>query len=332
MSAIVAEVVRNGRVESVHRGHLAVVTADGELVASSGEVTTRTYMRSTGKPFQVMPLLLSEAARVFGLTDKELAVMIASHNGEPFHLQAVASILQKAGLNPAHLRCGAHPPLDESSAMELVRQNQQPTALHNNCSGKHAGMLTLAAHLGAPLDTYLDPAHPVQVEIKAGISQFSGLPEEKIGVGIDGCSAPVFYLPMFNMARMYARLSQGELPPAARVFELMVQNPEMIAGSRRFDTAFMQVMRGTAVSKVGAEGVRCIGLRGEPPVGLALKIEDGARRATEPVVLEVLRQLHLISARQLEELSDFARPVLRNHAGLEVGTVRATVDLQQTQT
>ncbi|MFQ5709589.1 MAG: asparaginase, partial [bacterium] len=275
MSNVVAKVVRNGRVESVHRGHVAVVDAHGNLLASAGDPTCRTYMRSAAKPFQFMPLLVDGLDRVYHFTSKELAIMISSHNGEPLHVQAVASILKKADLSPNHLRCGFHLPLHKASADDFLKQETAPSPLFNNCSGKHAGMLVMSRHHGWPLESYLDPAHPVQVRIKETIARFSVLDEQDIEVGVDGCSAPVFYLPVSNMARMFANLSAGQEEATARVFDLMAGHPEMIAGTGRFDTDLMRVTKGRMVSKVGAEGIRCVGMRGKPPLGIALKVEDG---------------------------------------------------------
>jgi len=321
LSEIVAEVIRNERVESRHRGDISVVTPDGSLSASLGDVQIRTYIRSSAKPFQIMPLLISGAVEHFKFTDKELAVIMASHNSEPFHLDAVKNILKKIGLTLEHLKCGSHPPLHKSTAEELFIQKETLTALHNNCSGKHSGMLALAIYKNWPLETYLNPEHPLQVEIKETISLFSGVPTDEIHVGVDGCSAPVFFLPVKNMAMMYAKLAQGNIEPCERVFNLMSRNPEMIAGSDRFDTDLMKALAGRAVSKVGAEGIRCLGIRGSAPIGIALKMEDGSGRASAAVMLEVLAQLDLISQAELDKLSKYRKPVFKNHAGIETGFI-----------
>lgn len=327
MSEIVAHVTRNGKVESVHRGHIAVVTPDGELVASFGDPDHPTYIRSAAKPFQVMPLLESGAVEHYGLTDPELAVVIASHNGEPAHVEAVKSIHKKVGLSETDLQCGMHPPMHKPTAEELLQHREPLTAFHNNCSGKHSGMLTVAKFKDWPLETYLQPEHPVQLAIKEKIAAFSGLTAEQIHVGVDGCSAPVFYLPVRNMALMYARLAAGELPLTRRVFDLMWQNAELIAGRDRFDTVLMQATQSKLISKIGAEGIRCLGVRGERPLGIALKIEDGSKRATEAVVLEILSQVDLISAEELEELAEYRTPVIENHRGIRTGEIRANFEL-----
>jgi L-asparaginase II len=298
------------------------------LVASLGDPACSTYIRSAAKPFQIMPLLLDDAAQNFEFTDKELAVIISSHNGEEIHVEAVRSILEKVGLSEENLKCGVHSPLHQPAAAKLLEQNEEPTALHNNCSGKHSGMLALASYHGWPLETYLEPNHPVQKRIKQKIAFFSGLDEKDIGVGVDGCSAPVFCLPIRNMALMFAKLAECKMDPAKRVFDLMASNPEMIAGRDRFDTDVMKVTAGRLISKVGAEGIRCLGVRGQPPLGIAIKIEDGSKRASPPVMLEVLSQLKLISQKEIRELSKYSKPVFYNHAGIETGWISAEFSLK----
>lgn len=328
MSEIVAHVTRNGKVESVHRGHIAVVTADGSLTSHVGDPNQQTYIRSAAKPFQIMPLLESGAVEHYGLTDPELAVMIASHNGEPAHVEAVKSIHGKVGLSEDDLQCGHHPPMHKPTAEALLRNDEPLTAFHNNCSGKHSGMLTLAKFKDWPLDSYLQPEHPVQLAIKEKIAAFAGLTAQQIHVGVDGCSAPVFYLPVRNMALMYARLAAGgEWPLTRRIFDLMWQNAEMIAGRDRFDTMLMQAAAGRLVSKIGAEGIRCLGVRGERPLGIALKIEDGSKRASEAVLLETLVQLRVLSTGQLETLARFRMPAIENHRGIRTGEIRVNFEL-----
>ncbi|MCH7680674.1 asparaginase [candidate division KSB1 bacterium] len=327
MPEIVAEVIRNERVESRHRGYIAVATTNGSLLASLGEVQFRTYIRSAAKPFQIMPLLTSGAVEHFQFTDKELAVIMASHNSESFHLETVKSILKKISLTVEHLKCGSHLPLHKPTAKELLIQKERLTALHNNCSGKHSGMLALAVYKKWPLATYLNQEHPVQVEIKETISRFSEVPADEIHVGVDGCSAPVFFLPVKKMALMYAKLTEGNIEPGERVFNLMSANPEMIAGSDRFDTDLMEALAGRAVSKVGAEGVRCLGIRGSAPIGIAIKIDDGSGRASAAVMLEVLAQLDLISQAELDKLSKYRKPVFKNHAGIETGFINVNFKL-----
>jgi L-asparaginase II len=286
-------------------------------------------MRSAAKPVQIMPLLEDGADQHFGFTAAELAVIMASHNGEEIHIRAVESILKKIGLTDSNLKCGFHPPMHPPAAAQHTKQNLPKSPIYNNCSGKHAGMLAVAKFHRWPLENYLDPAHPLQMRIKERMAFFSGLAENEIGVGVDGCSAPVFYLPLKNMALIYAKLAAGVTESANRVFEIMTAHPEMIAGTGRFDSEFMRVMSGRMISKVGAEGIRSVGVRGERPLGIALKIEDGSKRASEAVLLEALRQLNLVSETDLNALADFYHPTIVNFAGIETGVIQAEFDLRQ---
>ncbi len=329
MSEILAQVTRSGRVESVHRGHIAVVDPDGRLAARAGNVAFQTYIRSAAKPVQILPLMESGAVAEYGLIPSELAVIMASHNGEAFHLDAVRSIHTKVGLSEKDLRCGFHPPMLRESAEDRIRQNLPPSSLCNNCSGKHSGMLTLAKYQGWPLATYLESEHTVQKAIKAKVADFTDIEQANIITGIDGCSAPVFYLEIQQMARMYARLASGEISASERAFGIMSSYPEMIAGTGRFDTAFMRALAPRAISKIGAEGVRCVGLRTQSSaLGLAIKVEDGSSRVTGAILLEALKQLELINEIELAALSELHFPVLRNCVGLDIGTIQPVLNLK----
>lgn len=328
MSEILARVFRNGRVESLHRGHISVVDADGRLLAAAGDADLTTYIRSAAKPFQIMPLLSDGLREVFRFTSREIAVMISSHNGEEMHLEAVAAILKKIDLTPEHLQCGFHLPLHPPAAREVTAKGLPPSPLYNNCSGKHAAMLAQCRHHDWPLDTYLDPTHPVQERIRSTVEAFSGLSAEEVGIGVDGCNALVFYLPLKNMARMFARLAAGENLVAQEVFDIMVAHPEMIAGTGRFDTDLMRACGGKVASKVGAEGIRCVAIRGDRPMGVGLKIDDGGRRAAPPVMLEVLRQLDVVSDETLAGLPEYHYPLVKNHVGFRVGHIEAQVHLR----
>ncbi|HZS04480.1 MAG TPA: asparaginase [Blastocatellia bacterium] len=340
-SAALVEVTRGGLVESLHRGCIAAVDARGELIASVGDVTTKTHYRSAAKPFQAIPLVAAGAADHFRLTPRELAVAIASHSGEAIHVSAVASILNKIGLGENALLCGAHMPFDTAAEKQLRAEGRQPSTLHNNCSGKHAGMLALARFLGEPIEDYINPSHPIQQQIRVTLALFADIPVDEIAIAIDGCSAPVFGLPVEAMARSYAQLvavRQTEIPDnlhgsAQRVVRAMLEYPEMIGGtSGRLDTDLMRVARGRIISKVGAEGVQLLGVLPRPDyphgLGIAIKIEDGdTRRARDPVVIETLRQLELLGTDELAQLDRYAHSIIRNHRHLEVGEVRTCFKL-----
>src|SRR6185436_13615047 len=298
------EVRRGSITESRHRGHIVVVEPDGNIIASAGAFVTVTFLRSSAKPFQAIPLLVTGAADHFGFTDREVAIACGSHNGEPIHTELVSSMLKKIGLGPEALHCGAHEPYGAEAALALRTRGEQPTALHNNCSGKHAGMLAVALHIGAPVDNYESPTNPVQKAIADVVSQFSGVAVTDMAVGVDGCAVPVFGVTVKAMALAYARLVS---PPASfdkktrdaceRIVRVMSAYPELIGGtSERLDTELMRAAPQRLVSKVGAEGVYTAGIKPSEEwpqgLGIALKIEDGDdRRARPTVVIESWRQL-----------------------------------------
>ena len=336
------EVRRGGLTESRHRGHVLAIEPDGNIVAYLGSPHTVTFLRSSAKPFQALPLLASGAAERFGFTDREVALACASHNGEPLHTEIVASMLRKIGLGPEALKCGVHEPYSVEAARELRERGEAPNVLHNNCSGKHAGMLAAALQLGAPIETYNQPEHPVQIAIAKAVAQFAGVPVEDLAVGIDGCAVPVFGITVRAMALAYARLVAP--PPSfdevtrdgcGRIVRVMSTNPELIGGtSDRLDTEIMRAAPERLVSKVGAEGVYTAGVKPceEWPngLGLALKIEDGDdRRARPTVVVETLRQLGVLRDESLEAVAKYAFFPVLNRPGDLVGEVRAEFELKK---
>ena len=335
------EVRRGPIVESRHRGHIAVLEPHGHMLAEAGVADTVVYLRSSLKPFQALPLLLSGAADHFGFNDKEVALACASHNGEPMHTEIVTGMLHKIGVGPEQLQCGVHEPYGRAAAQTLRERGEKPNALHNNCSGKHAAMLVVAKHLGAPLETYLDPQHPVQQAIFEAVSKLSDVPVKEFILGTDGCSAPVVAMPLKSMALAYARLVnplQGfdlELREACkRIVKVMTTYPELIGGTTdRLDTEIMKAVPGQLISKVGAEGVYTAGIlpnaRYREGFGLALKIEDGDdHRARPTVVIEALRQLGMLGDGALHALERYATFPVKNRNGNNVGQVRASFALQ----
>lgn len=336
------EVTRGGITESRHRGHIVAVEPDATVVAYLGAPETVSYLRSSAKPHQAIPLITSGAADRFGFTEQEIALACASHNGEPIHTELAASMLRKIGLGPEALKCGVHEPFSAEVARDLREKGEEPNVLQNNCSGKHAGMLALALHLGASTETYDEPTNPVQLAIGKIVSQFCGVPIEDIAIGTDGCGVPVFGITVKAMALMYARLVA---PPSdfgddlrsacARIVSAMTKYPELIGGtSERLDTELMRAAEGRMVSKVGAEGVYTVGVlpcedwpRG---IGLALKIEDGDdRRARPTVVIESLRQLRVLADESLEAVSRYAFYPVLNRRGDVVGEVTPEFELKR---
>lgn len=336
-------VTRGGITESRHRGHVVAVEPDGTIAAYLGAPETVTYLRSSAKPHQAIPLVASGAADRFGFTEKEIALACASHSGEPIHTDVAVSMLNRIGLGPEALKCGIHEPFGPEVARRLRKKGEEPSVLQNNCSGKHAGMLALALHLGAPTETYDEPTNPVQVAIGKTISDFSGIPIEDVAVGVDGCGVPVFGITVKAMALMYARLVS---PPVefdektrgacARIVAAMTTYPELVGGtSDRLDTEIMRAAKGRLVSKVGAEGVYTLGILPcedwPHGLGLALKIEDGDdNRARPTVVIESLRQLGILADESLEAVSRYAFFPVRNRRGDVVGKVSPEFKLNRT--
>lgn len=283
---------RGGLVESVHRGRLAVCGARGERLASVGDAEGYVYLRSSAKPFQALPLVLSGAADAFGLVDEEISIACASHNAEPRHLAAARSILRKANLSEDDLQNGAHPPMHAPSAASLARSGEPPRAIHGNCSGKHAGMLAVCVHAGWDPAGYRDPDGPLQQLVRDTVARVCGVAPEDVRLAGDGCGVPVFAMPLKNLALGFARLAASghedfpdDLNAALRrVRDAMWRYPYMVAGMGRFDTKLMEAT--ALVAKGGAEGVFACGA--EPGWGLALKVSDGASRAVAPAVIAAL--------------------------------------------
>lgn len=354
MSTRLVEVCRGNEVESVHEGSIAVVDSHGRLVATAGDPGTRSFMRSCAKPFQVLPFLTEGGAEEFDLTEEEVALMCASHGGETQHIATASAILRKGEFDETDLLCGAHPPLDERAASELRQSGEEPTSLHNNCSGKHAGMLLHCEMLDLDTDSYLEPDHPLQVDIRRVLGRFASLESKEIPVAVDGCGVPTFYLSLYRTALAFARLgatSLGMDEPcsipeytnhARLVIDSMTSHPYYVAGAWSITTPLMESFEGELLGKEGAEGCYAmmifpsLGLRGDRPalfsngpLGIAMKIADGAMaRARNPVIIETLRQLGVDVASR-ERLEPFIRPTLQNVAGREVGHVEPVFELER---
>lgn len=336
-SEILAKVIRGETVESVHRGHLIIVDGNGKTVFSLGEPETVTFWRSSAKAFQAIPFLVSGAADAFGFSEKEIALACGSHSGERMHVETAAAMLAKIGLSEADLRCGAHLPFDEKRAAEMIHSGEQPTQLHNNCSGKHAAMLAFAKLIGADLTTYEHLEHPVQQAILDCVAEFSDIKRDDIKLGIDGCAAPNFAIPLSAMAKSFARLvflpknfDDETREACRRIVSATVSYPEMIGGTMRLDTMIMQTAQGKIVSKIGAEGVYSAGVLSSPAyktgLGIAFKIEDGDdKRARAVVLVELLRQLNILAP---DALPDIAPLLIKNRRDDTVGRVEANIDIQ----
>jgi L-asparaginase II len=333
---------RGGHEESLHHGAIVVVTATGELLAAHADPQISSFLRSSAKPFQALPLVLAGGMQHYGFTESELALICASHSGTDEHVAVAASIQFKAGISEEELLCGIHPPIHKATADRLKSSGIPVSINRHNCSGKHSGMLAYAKLRGWPQENYIDPQHPMQQEIFSLFAEIAGMPVDKLSIGVDGCSAPNWSAPLYNTALAYARLMDSEGLPnvqrlaCAQVRDAMISNPDMVGGPGRFDTLLMKAGDGQILSKGGAEGYQGIGLgagalgKGSPALGIALKIADGDARGwiCHAVMLEVLRQLGALSVEQLNSLADLGPTrKITNWRGLEVGHGEPIFDL-----
>jgi L-asparaginase II len=331
MTDLRIEATRGDVVESVHRVSVAVVQADGSLVAEAGDPRRVTFWRSAAKPFQALPLLEDGAADALGLTTEELALACASHSSEPSHLAVAEGFLRRIGATAADLACGPHIPLSPAVADRVTREGIALTPLWSNCSGKHAGMLALARHHAWPMAGYTQPGHPVQGRILAEVARWTALPVTGIRTATDGCTAVTFALPLTAMAGAWARFGSAAAPGPGRLRSAMVAHPGLVAGTGRLCTELMAAGRGRVLAKVGAAGVYCAALP-ELGLGVALKVADGDSAAAAPALLAVLGAL--LARAGLGRESDFfpiearvGHPIA-NTRGITVGVVRAAGTLR----
>lgn len=322
---------RGGHPENIHHGSLAVVDAQGHLLASVGDVEAPLFTRSSLKPFQAMPLI-AQAADRYDLSDADVALLCASHSGEPMHVERVATLLAKIGAGEASLACGSHVPFFFGATGATPEPGARFNRLHHNCSGKHTGMLLLAHALGTSQAGYLDPGHPVQQQIAASVSHFSGVPVDHLVRGTDGCSAPNYALPLRALAHAFARLTLQEPDPVyghapQRIARAMSAHPELVSGQGRNDLALMRAGRGDWVSKVGADGVQALASfsRG---IAIAAKVSDGQLPPLMVAFVSALELLGWLDDRARADLAVLIPPPLRNAAGIEVGEMRAVLELR----
>jgi L-asparaginase II len=337
--AILVEVTRGPIVESVHFGVIAVSDVEGNLLAWVGNPGAVTYYRSSSKPIQALAVVESGAADHFGFTEREIAVICGSHGGEDIHIETVRSILRKIDCHEDALACGVQVPLDHDAARAMLEREEAPTAIHNNCSGKHAGMLALARFNGWPIGGYENPRHPVQQVLHETVAEFAGLPLDQVPVGVDGCGVCTFGLSVHRMALSFARLGQPEYWPEPRrsavhrIINAMITHPEMVAARQgRIDTDLMRAAGGTLISKAGAESLFCVAKLGngqEPSMGFALKLLDGdvSGRARNPAIVEGLRQAGFLDEPALNMLEKYWMEEVRNRPGDVVGMVRPAFTL-----
>jgi L-asparaginase II len=345
------EVTRGRIVESTHYGSIAVADSNGKLITASGDPQTVAFLRSSAKPFQALPFVEHGGVEHYQFTPRELSLSCASHEGSALHVQTVARMQKKIGIDESNLQCGAHLPGDVAELKSMIIHDRHPTPNYNNCSGKHTAMLAHAKMRGLPLETYLDVRHPIQQDILASFAEMCLFPADKVELGTDGCSAPNFAVPLFNAALGMARfcdpreLSAGRAEACRKITAAMTAYPEMVSGYGEFDEQLMKTCEGKIVTKRGAEGFQIIGImpgviRSDAPgIGIALKVADGdaarmaddltfSNRVRPAVTLEILRQLGAISSQQEQALAAFG-PVkqIKNHRGIVTGQSHPVFEL-----
>ena len=326
-SEAVVIVTRGALIESEHLVCYAIVDGGGRVLQSRGDIDRLVYMRSSAKPLIATAVVASGAADRFSFSSEEIALAAASHSGEPKHVEAALQMLAKAGLEENALRCGAHAPIYEPAAEALCAAGQLPRAIHNNCSGKHAGILALSMHRGADPAGYLAADHPAQREILDVCSRLLDLPLERMGIGVDGCGIPVIAVPLRTAAHFFAKLSEPDrfprdlVPALRRVIAAMIEHPDYVAGSKRFDTDLMTVAKPDVLAKGGAEGYHASAAlkRG---LGMTVKVADGNYRAVAPIVIDRMQDLGILDQARVSALASYRVPKVRNHAGLVVGEIR----------
>lgn len=330
---VLVEVLRGGLVESRHRGALVVVDADGGVVMTAGEVEAPVFPRSAVKALQALPLVEGGFADRFGLTAAEIALCCSSHSGEIHHTAASASMLAKAGRDASCLECGTHWPMHDKAARAMAAAGEAPTALNNNCSGKHAGFVCLSCGLDEDPEGYVKAEHRVQREIRGALVDMTGAAHDTDLAGIDGCSIPTYAIPLSAMALAFARFGAGggkgavmgpeRVKASQRIRAAVAAHPAMVAGTGRFDTVVMEALGARAFTKTGAEAVFC-GALPELGYGIALKIDDGGTRASEAVMAALLARFIKPEGQASAVLGRIARLGLHNWNGIAVGEVRTT--------
>lgn len=324
---VLVEVLRGAVVESRHRGAAAVLDADGTVMARWGDIDQPVFPRSAVKAIQALPLVESGAADAYGFGDREIALACASHSGEPEHVQLAAAMLDKAGLAVDDLECGVHWSFRQDVAVAQARTIDRPTAAHNNCSGKHAGFLCTCRHLDRDHRGYVALGHPAQDAVREAMEAVTGAVHSVDSCGTDGCSIPTYAVPLRSLALGFARLATGAgLGPergraARRIFSACMAEPFYVAGTGRADTRMMAAGKGRVFTKTGAEGVFCAAIP-ELGLGIALKCDDGADRASEVMVATVLALVLGEGDPLAQELRAMARPAITTRLGFEAGGLR----------
>ncbi len=325
---VLAETLRGNWVENRHRGAYAVIDAEGRVIASRGDIDRPIFPRSAIKSMQALPIFTQQADARFDLADEELALACASHHGEEAHVAGVQDLLSRMGLSVTDLECGAHQPTNAGAREALRARGEQPSALHNNCSGKHSGMLGVALALGVPTAGYVDREHAVQKRVRAAVETVIGETLSEGRCGTDGCSIPTFAAPLRAFGFGFARMARGtgiseELAGGSRrLFDAATSHPHLVAGTGHADTRLMAAFKGRLMQKVGAEGVQCGAIR-DRGWGYALKCDDGNIAASQAMLAAMLLQVADPDAEERAVLESLAQQPIKSVRGAEVGLLRA---------
>jgi len=337
------EITRGNTVESIHYGSVAIafyVKKDG---ISIGDSRHPYFLRSSAKSFQALAFLERGGGNQFEFSPQEIAILCASHSGTDSHVDVLSRLQRKIGITEDMLQCGVHPPYHDKTAQRMLINNEPLHQNRHDCSGKHTGMLAFAKMIGAPFETYLELTHPVQEHILNTFSEMCELPVDRIRLGVDGCSAPVFAIPLANAATAYVKLCQPDNLPLERanackaITSAMIAHPDMVAGPNRFDTAAMKTAKGKIITKIGAEGYQGIGVMPgaskffKGSIGISSKISDGdlSLRASSIVSLVILKKLGVFSDQELTELKKYYTRPIKNWRGTDIGEIRPTAEFLQ---
>lgn len=328
------EVTRGSITECIHRGNVVVVNNKGKILYKAGDAFYNTYFRSAAKPVQALNVLKSGASDRFGFTDKQLAVMCSSHYAEPIHIETINEILAKIGLEHTNIKGGVVTSLNAEYALKLAYDKVKLNSLFSDCSGKHAGMLAVCKHQNYSLKNYLSANHPCQQDILSIISEICQIEVENINIGIDGCSAPVHAMPIYNMALCFARLANPDeicQPMSSycnRIFNAMTNYPEMISGTGGFCTELIKHASKKLIGKVGAEGVYCVGVK-DMNIGIAVKIESGSMAMLPPVIYKIINELNILNESEKLNLKKYKVMDNLNDIETKVGEIRPAFELEE---
>jgi L-asparaginase II len=324
LSPIIIQVTRGDRIESFHQAFVVIVDKQGKTIYSSGDENYITCFRSSLKPFQASAAIKCEATSKAQFTSKEIALMCASHSGEKIHIETAKGMLDKLGYTPNDYECGAHPAHDISTRHQMIKSEITHNAMHNNCSGKHAGMLCLAKYTGDITQGYIDKNHIVQKMILEQVIRIAEKPPNSFG--IDGCSVPTPFYDLKTIAVMFQKLGSGDYEELTTAYKAMSLHPHLVAGYNRFDTEFIKTMKGRAISKGGGEAIQGISLQTKKygPVGIALKVIDGSHRVRDVAIMSALTSLNLLTTREKQQLHKFSSVSIINYNGIETGKIKVS--------